>query len=49
LVDEDKDHARAEEVSRELLTLDPGDAEARHNLSLLLRRHSPAHNGTATA
>ena len=38
LLQEGRDWSAAEHALRELVTLDPGDAEARHNLAVLLRQ-----------
>jgi hypothetical protein len=38
LLEEDSDRPAAEAALRELLARDPGDAEARHNLTILLGR-----------
>ena len=40
LLQEGKDLAAAEEVLRDVLTLDPGHSEARHNLNLVLRNQN---------
>jgi tetratricopeptide (TPR) repeat protein len=47
LLQEGTDAAAAEQTLRELLILAPGDAEARHNLAVLLGRQGCAPSGSA--
>src|SRR5262249_14958569 len=45
LLQEGKDRAAAEEALRDVLVLDPGHAEARHNLAVLLDQQNRASDG----
>lgn len=41
ILQEDRDPRAAEQALREILTLDPDNLQAKHNLQLLLQRHAP--------